>query len=211
MAKRAQYQWGTDLISPLQIDLDRLNPRIKVQPEDTEADIIEKLIRYEEVGDLAGKIARQGLLPGERIIVVKEKGRYVVLVGNRRVCACKLLLTPSLIPQKYQKSFPKLANATEIGRITKVAVDIAPTRRDAEHVLTIRHTEPGIRRWRPVAKMRRALRLQREGFSVEEIAAELKASPGPFGKSSASIICSTTLSRYFPLLRVNGPCLKSPI
>jgi hypothetical protein len=183
MARSPYARWKTTQISPLDIALDRDNPRINIEATDKESDIIRKLIRYEEVADLARKIAQSGLLPGERIIVVQEKGQWVVLEGNRRICACKLLLSPELIPQEFRKTFPRLATATEIERIAKVEADVAPDRRAAEPVLTLRHSESGIRKWKPVARMRRVRRLLDEGFTVEQIATEYNATPGNIRKT----------------------------
>src|ERR1700681_660300 len=113
-------KWKKALVAPLDIALDRDNPRINVDDGDKESDIIRKLIRYEDVQDLARKIAKTGLLPDERIIVVQEKGQWVVLEGNRRICACKLLLSPQLVPPEFRKTFPKISTASEIALIEKV-------------------------------------------------------------------------------------------
>jgi hypothetical protein len=169
-------KWKKALVAPLDIALDRDNPRINVDDGDKESDIIHKLIRYEDVQDLARKIAKTGLLPGERIIVVQEKGQWVVLEGNRRICACKLLLSPQLVPLEFRKTFPKISTASEIALIEKVDADVAPDRKAAEPILTLRHTESGVRKWKPVARMRRVRRLLDEGFTVEEIAQEYNAS-----------------------------------
>lgn len=168
--------WKKARTAPLDIALDRDNPRIKVDPSDKESDIIRKLILYEDVEDLARKIAKTGLLPGERIIVVQEKGQWVVLEGNRRICACKLLLSPNLVPTEFRKTFPKLETASQIALIEKVDADVAPDRKAAEPILTLRHTESGIRKWKPVARMRRVRRLLDEGFTVEQIASEYNSS-----------------------------------
>jgi hypothetical protein len=169
-------KWKKARIAPLDIALDRDNPRINVDPSDKESDIIRKLIFYEDVEDLARKIAMAGLLPGERIIVVQENGQWVVLEGNRRICACKLLLSPNLVPTEYRKTFPKLETASQVALIEKVDADVAPDRRAAEPILTLRHTESGVRKWKPVARMRRVRRLLDEGFTVEQIAAEYSSS-----------------------------------
>ena len=88
MARRKVEKWRSNVVlAPLDIALDRQNPRINVSRDDSESEIIRKLLEHEEIVDLARKIAKSGLLPGERIIVVKENGQYVVLEGNRRVCA----------------------------------------------------------------------------------------------------------------------------
>lgn len=176
MSRAPSARWKQARISPLDIALDRDNPRINVDPSDKESDIIRKLIKYEEVQDLAREIAKTGLLPGERIITVQEGGHWVVLEGNRRVCACKLLLSPSLVPTEYRKNFPKIGTASEIALIEKVDADVAPDRRTAEPILTLRHTESGVRKWKPVARMRRVRRLLDEGFTVDEIVSETKSS-----------------------------------
>jgi hypothetical protein len=176
-------RWKQARISPLDIALDRDNPRINVEPSDKESDIIRKLIQYEDVQDLARKIAKTGLLPGERVITVHEKGQWVVLEGNRRICACKLLLSPNLVPLEYRKTFPKISTASEIALIEKVDADVAPDRKAAEPILTLRHTESGVRKWKPVARMRRVRRLLDEGFTIEQIAAETKSSVGGIRKT----------------------------
>src|SRR5262249_22857494 len=173
---RASQRWRKARISPLDIALDRDNPRINVEPNDKESDIIRKLIKYEDVQELAREIAKTGLLPGERIITVQEGGHWVVLEGNRRVCACKLLLSSSLVPAEYRKTFPTISTASEIGRIEEVDADVAPDRRAAEPILTRRHTESGVRKWKPVARMRRVRRLIDEGFTVDQIAVETNSS-----------------------------------
>ena len=169
-------RWKKARIAPLDITLDRDNPRINVEPGDQESDIIRKLLLHEEVEDLARKIAKTGLLPGERIIVAQEKGQWVVLEGNRRICACKLLLSANLVPTEFRKTFPTISTASEIGLIEKVDADVAPDRKAAEPILTLRHGESGVRRWKPVARMRRVRRLLDEGFSVEYIAGEYQTS-----------------------------------
>jgi hypothetical protein len=176
-------KWKKARIAPLDIALDRDNPRINVEANDKESDIIRKLIKHEDVQELARKIAKTGLLPGERIIVVQEKGQWVVLEGNRRICACKLLLSPQLVPPEFRKTFPRSATASEIALIEKVDVDIAPDRKTAEPILTLRHTESGIRKWKPVARMRRVRRLLDEGFTVDQIALEYNATVGAIRKT----------------------------
>jgi hypothetical protein len=179
----ATKKWRGAKLSPLNIALDRDNPRINVEPADTESDIIQKLLQYEEVQELARKIAQVGLLPGERVIVVHEQGQWVALEGNRRICACKLLLSPQLVPAEFRKTFPKLTTATEVQRIEKIDVDVAPDRKTAEPILTLRHTESGIRKWKPVARMRRVRRLLDEGFTVDQIASEYNATAGNIRKT----------------------------
>ena len=183
MARSPSKRWSKASISPLDIALDRDNPRINVESADKESDIIRKLILYEDVQDLARKIVKTGLLAGERIIVAQEQGQWVVLEGNRRICACKLLLSNQLVPAEFRKTFPKISTASEIALIEKVDADVAPDRKAAEPILTLRHTKSGVRKWKPVARMRRVRRLLDEGFTVEQIAAETNSSVGGIRKT----------------------------
>jgi ParB-like nuclease domain len=210
MAKSVRAKWTTASLSPLEIALDRQNPRINILSDDTEVQIVKKLIAYEEIIELAKKISKSGLLPGERPIVVKEHGQYVVLEGNRRICACKLLLSPELIPLEYRKVFPALSTSEDIDRIKKVQVDVSPDRRTAEPILTLRHTETGIRRWRPIARMRRVMRLLDEEFTVEQIAAEYQESPGKIRKTIREYRLLSIANQLKGLTRVERAKLDDP-
>lgn len=171
----AQKQWAEASINPLVIQLDSQNPRIEVAGDAEQNDIRLKLVAHENVVKLAVEIiAFGGLMPGERIIVVKENRKYVVVEGNRRVCACQLLLKPELVPEKYRKRFP-IANNDLKEALKDIKAEVAPDRDAAEPTITKRHTEPGIERWSPTAKMRRASKLLEAGYSLDQIAEKLGA------------------------------------
>ena len=150
------------------IYLDVLNPRIDVPRSAEQADIRLALLATEEVIDLArGIVDNGGMLPGERIIVHKEKGRLVVLEGNRRICACQLLLDRALIPTGQKARFPFLPPEVR-GRIEVLQADESPSREAAEYAITKRHTDLGVKRWSVVAKQRRIARFIAEGHTLED-------------------------------------------
>lgn len=171
--------WAIAELDPKKIVLDALNPRIEVPPGATQDEIRAKLLKLEDVLDLARSIAQNGgLSPGERIITTIEDGKQVVLEGNRRVTACQLLLTPTLVPQEFEGRFPEAS--LELKRnIRRIDADVAPDRLSAEPILTRRHTESSAKPWSPVAKMRRAANLL-DTHSVDQVAATL-------GTSAASV------------------------
>src|SRR5207248_2486234 len=89
------------------VRLDPLNPRVDVPTHASQDVIRTALLQTEDVQQLAeGIVENGGMLPGERIIVLEEDGHHVVLEGNRRVCACQLLLDRSLIPAGSRSKFP---------------------------------------------------------------------------------------------------------
>jgi hypothetical protein len=171
----SEHFWIEKKMNPLRIILDPLNPRIEVPDGANQSTIRKKLIEYGKVINLANSIIKfGGLLPGERVIVCKEGNRYTVLEGNRRVCACQIILDPSLLPQKFKRSLKRVTIEIK-SNIEKIKAEIAPTRDDAEPVITKRHTDVGVVTWNTKAKMRRASRLLEEGYSIDDIADKLSA------------------------------------
>jgi hypothetical protein len=158
------------LVKSLDVELDALNPRIDVSPTASQVEIRVALLQTEDVRELAeGIVKNGGMLPGERIIVLKEGGRHVVLEGNRRLCACQMLLDRSLIAPGHKAKFPELG-AELRNRIERLQADLSPTREAAEYVITKRHTDPGIKRWSVVAKQRRIARFISEDHTLEQAA-----------------------------------------
>lgn len=79
--------------------LDEENPRFP--PLEGEPEVIKHLNASEKVYEVARDIVKLGgLNPLERIGVIKDEGSntHVVVEGNRRVCALKLLLDPDRAP-----------------------------------------------------------------------------------------------------------------
>lgn len=177
----APAQWKTQSFQPKKLQLDPQNPRIEVENNATQEQIRLKLLELEDVLDLARGIERnKGLFYGERIIVVEEAGKVVVLEGNRRVAACQMLLSPSLVPENFKSRFPQASTQTKAA-IRSILTDVSPSRAVAEPILTKRHTEQSAKPWSPVAKMRRAVRLL-DTHSVEEVAQLLGTSTGQVRK-----------------------------
>ncbi|MHB1682964.1 MAG: hypothetical protein ACYCYO_09115 [Bacilli bacterium] len=162
--------WSEENIDVSLLLLDTQNPRINSNPQSSQEELKLRLLKNERVVELAHKIsAGGGLLPGERIITCIENGQYIVLEGNRRVCACQLLIDPKLLPIEYKRKFPVATNEELLENIKVIPIEVAPDREAAEPVITIRHTEPGIIRWSTTANMRRVGRWFDEGRSLEEI------------------------------------------
>lgn len=171
--------WTEGTLNTLDLLLDSKNPRIDVRDNATQEEIRLQLLNHENIVELANDIIREKrLLPGDRIITCIENGRHVVLEGNRRVCACQMLLNPTLIPADLLKRFPKADSEELILNISQIKADVAPNRNAAENILTKRHTEPGIKKWTPIAKMRRVARWFNQGETINEIASRLGESKG---------------------------------
>lgn len=135
------------------LEFDKQNPRLPTSVQHShENDIIRYLVKNTGLEDLMTSIGENGFFPGEAIVVVKavQTDKYIVLEGNRRLAALRLLQDPSI--------------AAGTGRIVRAAQqarckpDVVPAyivgaRSDAMQYLGFRHIT-GIQRWDPLAKAR---------------------------------------------------------
>ena len=93
---------NTEEIRPMKVaDLafDLKNPRLTefdLPDSVTETDVIQELWEKMDVREVVMSIAASGFFPHEPLIVAEEGGKNVVIEGNRRLAAVKILLTPSL-------------------------------------------------------------------------------------------------------------------
>jgi hypothetical protein len=171
MSDKPIHTWPHRKLSSLEILLDYQNPRIEAKEGISQRQIRLMLIENEEICELANEIVENnGLIPGERIIVINEDEKYIVLEGNRRTCAIQLLLDHTLIPASYKSKFPKYIPDILTRSLESIECVIAPSRESAEIVITKRHTEPGIKQWTPAAKQRRILKLIKDGWDIDYIA-----------------------------------------
>ena len=84
------------------LHLDLRNPRLGRPAVTTEDEAMDRLLKEfgSKIVGLARSIAEHGLNPTESWAVVHEEGRYVVLEGNRRLVACRLLENPGKVPDQ---------------------------------------------------------------------------------------------------------------
>lgn len=112
-------------------------------------------------------------LLNEEPIVCKEGESYVVLEGNRRVAACKILLNP----HRYLSS-QKAQNILKYNySLDKLNCHVSPTRKDADILIYRRHTTTPVRRWETISQDAHVHKLfSEEAYTIEEIAAKLSES-----------------------------------
>lgn len=165
-----EYRDEQILLSKLK--LDPTNPR---HPEfESQREIIEWMTSGtgkigEKLFVLAKDISSFGLNPADRVMVMedeKEKGQFVVLEGNRRLTALKLLNNSDIAPtQDWQKRFSRLrpTNYSPINRIPCVVFDDLER---AFHFIELRHLGQsggaGIVPWEAEQKARHDQRLHRK-------------------------------------------------
>lgn len=143
--------WKRKKIHITSLKLDTQNPRLSgfrgKEPNQTQ--IIEYMIEHENIQLLAKNIAKIGFLPNNEPIVCKENGKYVVLEGNRRTTACKILHEPEIVAKtsKY-RTYKSLASVVNNDLIKQLTVIVAPSREAADVLIVNIHTQGSpIEKW----------------------------------------------------------------
>lgn len=137
--------------------LDEENPRL---PEDLVPRTQEKMIGYiaskGAIEDLMSSIGKNGFFVGEALVAYRNSkdkpDQLRIIEGNRRLTAVKLILKPSLYPNR--SSIKDLADsAKHKERLAELPVVIFSSREEVLPYLGSRHIV-GVRQWEPLAKAR---------------------------------------------------------
>lgn len=165
-------RYTTNKIKIDDLYLDEKNPRFIIPPNPSQQSIVDYLIENEEVEKLAEDIAQSGgLYAGERIIVTKENDRWIVLEGNRRICACKILLDPQLLANRRLASINKISllmNEELKQNLTFISADVMNNRLEAQSSLAAKHID-GIKKWSTISKQKFFALEFDSGKSIQEI------------------------------------------
>lgn len=167
--------WKTVFIDPLEIRLDKLNPRV-ILDDYTQDNIRNFLIEHFEVIDLANSIVENnGIPPTERILCIKENNEIVVVEGNRRVTACQILKNLELLPDDLRHRITNPSGLKDF--LKQIEVVVAPNRDVTENYITMRHTGTGVKRWSRLAENRRyIIRHRDQNQSISHISKVLNIS-----------------------------------
>jgi Luciferase-like monooxygenase len=131
------------------IHLDPKNVRLDTANAQVEADILEDLFANEGALELVEGISTVGYLTHETPIVVKRRGNYVVVEGNRRVAALKAIQNPMIIPSFQARVTAYTRNIENIESLASIRVMVAPNQELANQLIAAIHTGNLRRRWSP--------------------------------------------------------------
>ncbi len=164
--------WPIKTLAVNRLKLDPENPRLATAiTRPPQIKLIEELVEHEGVLDLARSIAQQGYFPNELLVVYREAGGTIVVEGNRRLAALKLLQNPDLAPSKHGKRVRTLADMCR-NKITKVPVIISPSREAAIPLIIARHDGEAVKKWTPLMQARFVQGLIDQGLSIADVAAQ---------------------------------------
>lgn len=177
-------RWKKLQIKITTLELDPQNPRIPALVDTpSQRDIAAHLVAHEDVYDLAKSIVDfGGLYPSESLIAVEDGGKKIVVEGNRRLAALKLLDSPDLAPDKMVSKFRTLSHGIAPQAIEKVEVVLAPSRAAAARLIVARHTGEVVKRWSRVQQAKYIRTLVNGEQTIEEVAAEVQMTPGDIQK-----------------------------
>jgi hypothetical protein len=165
--KRSPAEKRPELYKIEELYVDPKNPRLaEVSNTGTQASILKVMEKEFELQPLIDSLYKNGYFWEEPMVAVREplaetKGRAVLVIieGNRRLAALKLLLAkPSAYPDQQARD-----------RLKKVPVLVRDHREETLAFVGFRHIT-GIKQWEAAAKAQYALGLVKGGHSIEEIA-----------------------------------------
>lgn len=158
-------------VSDLAFDLQ--NPRLieyELNNNSTETEVIKVLWAAMDVRELVMSIASSGFFRHEPLIVAWEDNKYVVIEGNRRLAAVKVLLDKRLAESLN-------ANVPAIKESAREALQVLPTlidsRKNAWRYLGFKHVN-GPAKWSSYAKSQYIADVHREfNVGLEDIAKQI--------------------------------------
>ena len=153
-----------------QLELDVNNPRH--EPLNSQVEVFDWLLSDQnqigrKVLALAQDIAQHGPNPSDRIIVVEHEsspGIFVVLEGNRRVAALKLLNNPDTAPtDSLRERFRQMSNQGYVP-IRSISCIVYEEREGADHFIELKHQGEsggaGTVSWEAIQKTRHEERIK---------------------------------------------------
>lgn len=124
-----------------EVKLDKLNPRMPENSESlTQEDILNLMVNDYRIIELAESIVAKGFMPLDNMVITYEDDIPVVLEGNRRVAALKLLINPAMAPIKERPKYEALSAQIDVKTIMNPNFAVAPNREAANPLILDRHT-----------------------------------------------------------------------
>lgn len=166
------------------IYLDNENPRFASSPliadkeEITQVAIINYLIQYGEVYDLAQRINdNRGLFNETIASAYINNGKVIVLEGNRRIAACKILLDNNLVKDEFRNDRP-IPGVSEDTRknIKQINLIIYDESIDAQKYIASKHTQPDVKKWTTIEQYNYYYSQYTKGKTTKKIAEEASIS-----------------------------------
>lgn len=136
------------------LKFDAMNPRLPVRLHGItdESKVIDYMVKYGNIVELMLSIAETGYSDAEPLLVVADfDGKYMVVEGNRRLAALKLLCNPELTKVRIQSIKEVISNANYQPK--EIPCILYSKREDVLDYLGYRHIT-GVKDWGALEKAR---------------------------------------------------------
>jgi DNA-binding transcriptional MerR regulator len=143
------------------LSFDRQNPRLaefSISNQSTDDEIIGILWDAMDAQEIALSIAASGFYQHEPVIVAKEEGKFIVIEGNRRLAAVKILLDGQLA-EENEWTVPTISSEAR-KNLEEIPV-LVVERKTAWALLGFKHVN-GPAKWSSYAKAEYIARIHRE-------------------------------------------------
>lgn len=159
-------------ISLDKLKLDKLNPRLPTSLHNADENkIINWMLADASIIELMLAIGENDFFIGEALLVIEKNNDYIVVEGNRRLTALKLLNNPELA-NIHQKKIQRVLEITKY-RPNNIPCIVFNKREEILNYLGYRHVT-GIKSWGILAKARYLYNLIKDkDYNLTEVSREL--------------------------------------
>jgi hypothetical protein len=156
------------------LHLDSKNPRLGREVTATAPrEIIQYLFEHDKAMEVAESISTRGFFANEPLLAVRESGKLIVVEGNRRLAALKVLRGPGLLEGPKQRQAERLSRRHAAQNISSVPVTIAPNRKATDRLIAGRHIGTPVLAWEAENRASFILDKLEEGYDNKELQDEL--------------------------------------
>lgn len=162
-------------VADIEVDkllLDAQNPRMDISDDSSQDSILRQLYQDHRLEELMSSLLANGYFHEEPLVAIPTEGRpghFVVVEGNRRLAALKLLLDPKRAAKLRATTVPDASEA-QLERLRQVPVKVYDQRAQVLPYLGFRHIT-GVKEWDSASKARYVYQLkQTTSYSLDDIA-----------------------------------------
>lgn len=185
-------------IATKDLSFDSENPRFyRLNDPGSVESVIEEMLDDESAQDLMLSIGQKGYFEGEPLLVARATdGRMIVVEGNRRLAATKLLNRELEPPKRRRASIEIIRNEAVVTPPTELPCIEYPQRKDVLRYLGYRHIT-GVKEWDSLSKAKYLAQLRDDFYKDEARAQQLKSLANDIGSKPSYVgKLLTALSLY---------------
>lgn len=155
------------------LELDWKNPRLAefgIKPNTKPEEIFQILWQNMALEEIVTSLVAHGFFDTEPLIVLEENSKLIVLEGNRRLAAVKIVRNPSLVENKLDKTVLDRIDQDIIDSLDMLPVIIVGSRQEAWRFIGFKHIN-GPAKWNSFAKAQHIAQVHKEyNIPLDEIA-----------------------------------------